>query len=188
MFSSLSSITQAASDAVVPMIFKYIETNEPKLEQLIVDKLTQIKTSNPTEFNLFITNWRKANAAIERSATTTMGGYSPMSPSPITGGQYSAPMPEPVPTPAPMPEPVPAPAPMPEPVPMPEPAPLNTGPTGPTFLETSGPTGPSGPSIIEKITDFFTPSGPSGPQGGKRKRKTAKNHKKRTHRVKHRKH
>ena len=68
MASLLSAFSGAAEATVVPMIFKFIETQEPMLEDALVDQLNKLKTSNPNQFNVFITNWRKINAAMERSA------------------------------------------------------------------------------------------------------------------------
>lgn len=61
---SLSSMAEAT---VIPLIFKYIETKEPALETALVGEITKLKTSNPSEFNIFLNNWRKINSAIERS-------------------------------------------------------------------------------------------------------------------------
>jgi hypothetical protein len=204
MWSSLSALSGAVSNTVVPMIFQYIEKSEPALESMIVSKLVQIKTTNPVEFNTFITNWRKINIAIEKASSTT-GGYLMLVPSPLSGGAVE----ETGPTgpqlsaetgPDLEPEPL-----VEEPL-VQEPSATvggdistdatpstDLGPSGPSgpsgILEPSGPTGPT-ESIIEKVTNFFSPSGPSGPDtAGKRKhkRKTAKNNKKRTHRVRHKK-
>lgn len=184
MASLLSSLS-GLSGAVVPTLFKVLEENEPQIESKIVEKLKGIKTSNPTEYGVFLENWRKLNRAIEASSIET---------SPMQGGDDST---GPTgPEPAPLPEPSP---------PIIEP----TGPTGPTIsTEASGPSflqesGPSGPSIVQRITEFFTPE-PSPSAGGERKLfapnggsykagkrrrgKTAKQHGKRTHRVKHKKH
>jgi hypothetical protein len=179
MASLLSSLS-GLSGTVVPTLFKILEENEPQIESKIVEKLKAIKSSNPTEYDLFLVNWRKLNRAIEASSIETLP-VAPVAPTPavapsMTGGEDAT-------------GPIPAPSP-----PIIEP----TGPTGPSIPEATGPsfvqeTGPTGPSIAERITSSISgifESGPTGSTGGKkhRKRKTAKQHRKRTHRVKHKKH
>lgn len=191
MASLLSSLS-GLSGAVVPTLFQVIEKNEPMIEGKIVETLKRIKTSNPTEYNLFLDSWRKLNRAIEASTieeTIEATTIEETAPAPIMSGGVDTPT-----------------GPAPAPVPFVEPTPLmveSTGPTGPempvsettgpSFLSSTGPTGPTGPSILtrlgEGIDNLLKPSA-TGPTGGKkhRKRKTAKQHRKRTHRVKHRKH
>lgn len=200
MSGLLSSLTNV-SNAAVPFLFNALQSNEPAIQAAIVSKLTEIKTSNPAQYNMFLTNWRKLSAAIEQSAMTAptnmLGGQDPAV---LFGGATpveTEPVIPSVPTPAPelvIPS-VPTPAPEPTP-PIVEPI----VPTGPSVPEATGPsfaseTGPTGPSIVDRISSgisglFQNESGPTGATGGKkhRKRKTAKQHRKRTHRVKHRKH
>lgn len=188
LLSSLSSL----SGAVVPTLFKVLEQNEPEIEAQIVDTMKRIKSSNPSEYALFLENWRKLNRAIEASSieqsTTPIAAPAPI----MTGG---------VDTPTGPTGPAPAPVPFVEPTP---PMVESTGPTGPempisettgpSFLSSTGPTGPAEPSsIITRLgegIDNLLKSNATGSTGGKkhRKRKTAKQHRKRTHRVKHRKH
>jgi len=147
-----------------------IEKFEPEIEEGLRNTLRSVKSSNPTEAELFYTNWKKLNAAIEQELGTPAPLPAPIAP--LTGGDDST-----------------------GPVgPVPPPVVELTGPTGPVVPEMTGPsqeTGPTGPtSIIQNITNFFTASGPTGSTGGKKhhRRKTAKQNRKRTHRVKHRKH
>ena len=152
-----------------------IEKFEPELEKSLVEMLQSIKKTNSTEFELFLTNWRKLNGAIEASAV-------------MTGGAEPEPAPAPAPAPEPVPEPAPEPAPEPEPTP--EPVPDSTPPPEST-------TAPESTSIIQKIKDAFGVS--SEPQAGGvrklfapnsktikggRRRRGAKQHRKRTQRVK----
>lgn len=192
MSEYLSKLTGMANTTVVPMIFQYIEKNEPQLEKALIEQLYKIRTTNPTEYNIFITNFRKICSAVEKSYT-----YAP--PPPMSTPVATAPPPtggflgfgESGPS----------------------------GPTGPSFVEQvtnffnpsgpSGPTGPVGPTPTPEPTPvpetgFNVPSDvtteplptTSEPEqttevGGKKKRhkrKTAKQHRKRTHRVKHKKH
>lgn len=172
---------------IIPLVEKF----EPELQSILIKTLQSVKTSNPAEAELFYTNWKLLNTAIEQE----------LGPSAMTGGEVdSTTAVDPVAPelPASIPEPSP---------PIIEP----TGPTGPSMPEASGPsftqeTGPTGPSIVQRITQFFSSeTGPTGPVGGsvrklfapnggsykagkRRHGKTAKQHKKRTHRVKQRKH
>ena len=159
---------------IIPLVEKF----EPELQSILVKTLQSVKASNPAEADLFYTNWKLLDAAIEQE----LGPAVP----PMQGGEESTSttvVPESEPVAQTLPEPSP---------PIIEP----TGPTGPVLPEATGPsftqeTGPTGPTIIQRITEIFSPeTGATGPAGGKkhRKRKTAKQHKKRTHRVKHRKH
>lgn len=50
-----------------------IEKMEPTIEEGLVSSLQTIKTTNPDEFSIFISNWRKLNSAIERSAGSVAG-------------------------------------------------------------------------------------------------------------------
>jgi hypothetical protein len=50
-----------------------IEKMEPAIEEGLVSSLQSIKSTNPDEFSIFITNWRKLNSAIERSAGSVAG-------------------------------------------------------------------------------------------------------------------
>jgi hypothetical protein len=189
----MSGFFSSVQSAVVPMLINFLQSNEAILQSGLVSKLAELRMSNPTQYNLALTNWRKINAAIEASAVAQ-----PIpTPPPMMGGQPetgpTGPEMMTAPAPAPAVEPTPPPAPIPEPSP---PIIEPTGPTGPSIPEATGPsftteTGPTGPSIVDRITSYFSSeSGATGPSGGKkhRKRKTAKQHRKRTHRVKHRKH
>lgn len=170
-----------------------IEKFEPELEKALRDTLRAVKASNPSEAQLFLTNWKKLDAAIK--AELESPAPAPVAPV-MTGGDESSGPTGPV---APIPEPSP---------PIIEP----TGPTGPTIPEATGPSfmqpsGASGPTMLQNVVQglnsLFGASGPTGPElGGTRKlfapnggsykagrrRKTAKQHKKRTHRIKHKKH
>jgi hypothetical protein len=190
----MSGLFSSVQNAAIPMLLNFLQSNEAMLQSGLVSKLAELKISNPTQYNLALTNWRKLNTAVEASAVAQ-----PIpTPPPMMGGQpetgptgpemMTRPIVEPTP---PIVEPPPLP-PTPSP-PIVEP----TGPTGPTVPEATGPsftseTGPTGPSIVDRISSYFSSSesGPTGASGGKkhRKRKTAKQHRKRTHRVKHRKH
>lgn len=186
MSEFLSKLTGMANTTVVPMIFQYIEKNEPQLEQAIVKKLYELRTTNPSEYNIFITNFRKICSAVEKSYTYTPPPPIPVQPAvpntaPVAGGFLG----------------------------FGESGP--SGPSGPTIIEQvtnffnpPGPSGPSGPTGTMEAPTGPTeiPTGPTGPieetpvstesdVGGKKKRhkrKTAKQHRKRTHRVKHKKH
>lgn len=186
LLSSLSSL----SGAVVPTLFKVLEEKEPAIEAQIVDTMKRIKSSNPSEYALFLENWRKLNRAVEASSIE-QSAPAPVAPI-MTGG---------VDTPTGPTGPAPAPVPFVEPTPPMIESTAPTGPempisetTGPSFLSSTGPTGPAEPSsIITRLgegIDNLLKSSATGPTGGKkhRKRKTAKQHRKRTHRVKHRKH
>jgi hypothetical protein len=189
--SSLLSSLSGLSGTIVPTLFKILEENEPQIESKIVEKLKAIKISNPTEYDMFLVNWRKLNRAIEASSIESVP-TPPVAPS-MTGGEESTgPMPAPVPEPSPPVVESTTPT-----IPQPSPPIIEpTGPTGPSIPEATGPsfmqdTGASGPTVVQRITEYFSPeTGPTGPTGGKknRKRKTAKQHRKRTHRVKHKKH
>ena len=80
MSGLLSSLTNV-SNAAVPFLFNALQSNEPAIQAAIVSKLTEIKTSNPAQYNMFLTNWRKLTAAIEQSAMTAptnmLGGQDP---------------------------------------------------------------------------------------------------------------
>jgi hypothetical protein len=166
---------------IIPLVEKF----EPELQSILVKTLQSVKASNPSEAELFYTNWKLLDAAIEQE----------LGPAPMSGGEVDSVEPVVPEVPASIPEPSP---------PIIEP----TGPTGPVLSEEPSiqETGPTGPTIIQRITDFFgSETGATGPTGGsvrklfapnggsykagkRRHGKTAKQHKKRTHRVKHRKH
>lgn len=176
---------------IVPLIEKF----EPELESILLKTLQSVKTSNPTEAELFYKNWKKLNTAIE----SQFGA--PAQPPPVMkGGDESTTPAVSEATTTSIPEP-------------PPPVVESTAPTAPVVPEASGPSflqesGPSGPSMINQISEAVSgifSSGPTGPitagerklfapnggsyKGGKRKHgKTAKQHRKRTHRVKHKKH
>lgn len=171
---------------IVPLIEKF----QPELESIFVKTIQSLKTSNPTEAELFHTNWKKLNTAVE----SQFGTPAPVAPVMSGGDDSTGPTGTIPPASPPIIEP--------------------TGPTGPveasgpSFMQETGPTGPT-PSVIAQITsavsNVFSPSGPTGPslgglrklfapnggsyKAGKRRHgKTAKQDKKRTHRVKQRKH
>lgn len=84
-----------AQTTVVPMIFKFIETQEPMLEQALVDQLNKLKASNTSQFNIFLTNWRKINNAVERASTLPVAAPVPAAvpvapPVPVGGDMGSA--------------------------------------------------------------------------------------------------
>lgn len=98
MASLLSSFSGMAQTTVVPMIFKFIETQEPMLQEALVSQLNNLKQSNPNQFNIFLTNWRKINNAIERSsqipaAPPVAPPVAPPTP-PATGGTAMGVVPE----------------------------------------------------------------------------------------------
>jgi hypothetical protein len=100
MASLLGSFTGMAQTTVVPMIFKFIETQEPMLEEALITQLNSLKTSNPNQFNIFLTNWRKINNAIETSSRAPVAlpqPVQPVAPTPVqpTGG--NEPVSDPVP-------------------------------------------------------------------------------------------
>lgn len=53
---------------LIPQIFNFIQTQQPKIEAMIVEQMTKVKNSNPNSFKMFVDNWRKLNGAIERTA------------------------------------------------------------------------------------------------------------------------
>lgn len=179
---------------IVPLVEKF----EPELESIFVKTVQSLKTSNPTEAELFYKNWKQLNAAVESQFATASPATTPVpTTTAMKGGDESTGPTGPAP---PLPEPSP---------PIIEP----TGPTGPAVVETTGPsflqsTGASGPSIITQISEavsgifgsgptgpmlagerkLFAPNGGSYKAGRRRRGNTAKQHRKRTHRVKQRKH
>ena len=93
----LNKLSGIANTTVIPMLFQFIEKNEPAIEQQIVSKLAEIKNSNPTEYSIFMSNWKKLDSAIRRSET-----YVAPPPTPVATGGFDTPA-----DPAPEPEPVP---------------------------------------------------------------------------------
>jgi cell division septal protein FtsQ len=61
----MASFFSGLKDQVMKMLPALIEQNEPMVEQKLRETLRTIKASNPSESQLFLTNWRKLNTAIE---------------------------------------------------------------------------------------------------------------------------
>lgn len=52
-------------DQLMKMLPTLIEQNESEVEAKLREMLRTVKASNPAESQLFLTNWRKLNTAIE---------------------------------------------------------------------------------------------------------------------------
>ncbi len=191
----MSSIT----GSIGPMIESYIVKNEPALEAALVQELAKLKGSNPNEFNLFLTNWRKINAAIEKSAVPTIGGNILTDASNAIANLFKKAAP--TETDSSMTPPTPVSTPAPEPVPAAEtgftaPSDMTTEPIAtntpvepvPETVNTESTTEPTTESTTEPTTESTTNEPELGGRKRRHKRKTVKQHRKRTHRVKHRKH
>jgi len=61
----MAAFLSGLKDQVMKMLPGIIEQNEPALESKLRELLRTIKTSNPEKAQLFLTNWRKLNTAIE---------------------------------------------------------------------------------------------------------------------------
>jgi len=48
-----------------------IEKYEPKIESSLRDSLSKLKVSNPTETQLFYTNWKKLNKVVDETLAGT---------------------------------------------------------------------------------------------------------------------
>ncbi len=70
----MASILSGLKDQVMKMLPSLIEQNEPMLEQKLRETLRTVKASNPNEAQLFLTNWRKLNAAIESELVASTAG------------------------------------------------------------------------------------------------------------------
>jgi hypothetical protein len=61
----MAAFFSGLKDQIMKMLPTLIEQNEPMVEQKLRETLRTIKASNPNESQLFLTNWRKLNTAIE---------------------------------------------------------------------------------------------------------------------------
>jgi hypothetical protein len=61
----MATFFSGLKDQVMKILPDLIEKNEPRLEANLREMLRTIKASNPAESQLFLTNWRKLNTAIE---------------------------------------------------------------------------------------------------------------------------
>ena len=70
----MASFFSGLKDQVMKMLPALIEQNEPMVEQKLRETLRTIKASNPSESQLFLTNWRKLNTAIEAELSAPVAG------------------------------------------------------------------------------------------------------------------
>lgn len=70
----MASFLSGLKDQVMKMLPGLIEQNEPMVEQKLRETLRTIKASNPAESQLFLTNWRKLNSAIEAELSAPTAG------------------------------------------------------------------------------------------------------------------
>lgn len=70
----MAAFLSGLKDQAMKMLPGLIEQNEPGLESKLRETLRTIKASNPAESQLFLTNWRKLNAAIESELAAPSAG------------------------------------------------------------------------------------------------------------------
>lgn len=77
----MAGLFSTLKEQVMKMLPKLIEQNESEVEAKLRELLRTVKASNPAESQLFLTNWRKLNTAIETELSAA-----PAAPVP-TGGK-----------------------------------------------------------------------------------------------------